>query len=73
MERKGKVIPCIGAEVRKGARTDSERPGMRNLEAESIRSRAERMGGCVKLKIVTDVRQGSACDTFKWQTLFILY
>ena len=69
MERKGKVIPCIGAEVRKGARTDSERPGMRNLEAESIRSRAERMGGCVKLKIVTD----SACDTFKWQTLFILY
>ena len=31
------------------------------------------MGGCVKLKIVTDVRQGSASDTFKWQTLFILY
>ena len=29
---------------------------MRNLEAESIRSRAESMGGRVKLKTVTDIR-----------------
>ena len=37
MERKGKVIPCVGAEDRKCAGTESEKPGMRNLEAESIR------------------------------------
>ena len=60
MERKGKVIPCIGAEVRKGARTDSERPGMRNLEAESIRSRAESTVGCVRLKTITEIRWSRA-------------
>ena len=65
MERKGKVIPCIGAEVRKGARTDSERPGMRNLEAESIRSKvgSKTKSECVKLKSVTKV---GWCNV--WQT-----
>ena len=38
--------------------------GVRNLEAESIRSRVESMGGCVKLKTVTEIRQSSDCDTF---------
>ena len=31
--------------------------GARNLEAESIRSRAESTGGCVKLKTVTEIRR----------------
>ena len=37
---------------------------MRNLEAESIRSGAERAKGRVKLKTVTEVRRSSARDTF---------
>ena len=36
----------------------------RNLEAESIRSRAEITGGCVELKTVTEIRQSSAHHTF---------
>ena len=36
--------------------------GARNLEAESIRSRAESTGGCVKLKTVTEIRRSSARD-----------
>ena len=35
-----------------------------NLEAESIRSRAESTGGCVNFKTVTEIRQSSARDTF---------
>ena len=37
----------------KGVRTNSGESGVRNLEAESIGSRVESMGGCVKLKTVT--------------------
>ena len=37
---------------------------MSNLEAECIRSRVECMGGCVKLKTVTEIRQSSTHDTF---------
>ena len=33
------VTPCIWTENRKGAGTNSEESGARNLEAESIRSR----------------------------------
>ena len=63
-ERKGKVIPCRGSEDRKGAGTNSGESGTRNQEAESIRSRAESTGGCVKLKTVTEIRRCSAaCDT----------
>ena len=42
------VIPCRGAEDRTGAETNSGKSGTRNLEAESIRSRAESTGGCVE-------------------------
>ena len=38
--------------------------GARNLEAESIRSRAESTGGCAKLKTVAEIRRSSARDTF---------
>ena len=34
------------------------------MEAESVRSRAESTGECVKLKTVTEIRRSSACDTF---------
>ena len=37
----------------KGMRTNSGESGVRNLEAESIGSRVESTGGCVKLKTVT--------------------
>ena len=41
MEWKGKVIPCRGTKDRKGMGTNSVESGVRNLEAESIRSRAK--------------------------------
>ena len=50
MERRGKVISYRWTENRKGTGTNSGESGARNLEAESIRSRAECTGGCVKLK-----------------------
>ena len=43
-------------ENRKGAGTNSGESGARNLEARSIRSGAESMGGRVKLKTVTEIR-----------------
>ena len=51
---RGRSFHAEGAEERKGAGTSSGKSGTRNLEAESIRSRAESMGRCVKLKTVTD-------------------
>ena len=36
---------------------------MKNLEAESIRRRAESTGTCVKLKTVTEIRRSSAHAT----------
>ena len=44
--------------------TNSGESGARNLEVESIRSGAESMGGCVKLKTVIEIRQSSDRDTF---------
>ena len=43
-----------------------------NLEAESIRSRVESTGGCVKLKTVTEIRWGSARDTFKTESVYLV-
>ena len=65
-ERKGKIIPCRWTENRKGAVTNSGEPDVSNLEAERIRSRVESMGlgGYVKLKIVTEIRQSSVGATF---------
>ena len=54
-QRKGKFIPRSGAKTTKGMGTSCGKSGTRNLEAESIRSRAESMGGCVKLKTVTEI------------------
>ena len=44
--------------------------GARNLEAESIRSRAERTRGCVKLKTVTEIRRSSARDRFLAENVY---
>ena len=50
---KGKV--SLWTKNRRGLGTNSGESGARNLEAESIRSRAENTGGCVNLKTVTDI------------------
>ena len=48
--RMWKVIPCRGAEDKNGAGTNSGKSGTRDLESESVKSRAESRGGCEKLK-----------------------
>ena len=53
-----------GTEDRKGAGTNNGESDTRNMEAESIRRRAENTGGCVNLKTVTEIRRSSARDTF---------
>ena len=45
---------------------------MRNLEAESIRSGAETTEGCVKLKIVTEIRRSSARDTVIAESVYLV-
>ena len=54
---KGKVIPYWWTENRKGAGISSGESGVRNMEAESIKSRAENTGGRVKFKTVTKTEQ----------------
>ena len=51
MERKGKAIPRRGTKDRKGTGTNSGEFGVRNLEAESIRSRVQSTGGCVMTNV----------------------
>ena len=46
--------------------------GVRKLEAESIRSRAESTGRCVKLKTVTEIRRSSARDTFVAVSVYVV-
>ena len=57
----------------KKARKPKVESGARNLEAKSIRSRAESMGGCVKLKIVTEIRQSNHCDTFIAESVYSVH
>ena len=57
---------------RKGAGTSRGESGARNMEAESIRSRAETTGGCVMLKTVTEIRWSSACDTFIAEGVYLV-
>ena len=45
-----------GPKTEKVLGTNSGRSGLRNLEDELIRSRAERMGGCAKLMPTTEIR-----------------
>ena len=58
-----KVIRCRGTKDGKGRGTNSGESGTRNLETQSIRSRAESTGECVKLKTLTEIGGSSARDT----------
>ena len=54
---------------------DSAKSNTVNQEAESIRSRAESTGGCVKLKTFAEIRPSSASDigpplTERWTWIF---
>ena len=71
-KRKETVIPCRVTKDRKSAGTNSGQSGARNLEAESIRSRAESTGGRVKLKTVTEIRRSSARDTFIAENVYLV-
>ena len=71
-KRKETVIPCRVTKDRKSAGTNSGESGARNLEAESIRSRAESTGGRVKLKTVTEIRRSSARDTFIAENVYLV-
>ena len=71
-ERKRKVIPCRWIENRKGAGTSDGESGARNLEAESIRSRAENTEGCIKLTTVTEIRWSSARDTVITESVYLV-
>ena len=42
----------------------------RNQEAESIRGREESMGGCVKLKTVTEIRRSRVPDTLTAENVY---
>ena len=73
--REGKVVPCGGAEDRKGLGINSGKSIMRNpeTETESMR-RAESTGGSVNLNTVTEIRRSSGRDTFTAKsTVFPLY
>ena len=61
---KGKVISRRRAEDGKGTGTNSGKSGMRILEAESIGSRAETTGECVKLTTVTEIRRSGELNVF---------
>ena len=50
---------CRVTEDRQGTGPNGGKSGTRNLETESVRSRAESTGGCVKLKTVTEIRRSS--------------
>ena len=56
----------------KGVRINSGESGVRHLEAESIGSRVESTGGCVKLKTVTEVRRSSARATFLADSVYLV-
>ena len=58
----------IKKKKRRSAGPNSGKFGTRNMDAESIRSRAESTGGCVKLRTVTEIRRRSICDTFTAET-----
>ena len=58
--RKEKFVPSMWrAEDGKGTGANNGKSGMRDMEAESTRIGAESMEGYVKLKTVTEIRQGT--------------
>ena len=65
-------MSCRRDENRKGVRTNSGESGAKNLEAESIRSRAESTGGCVKLKTVTEILRSTERDTVIANSVYLV-
>ena len=65
-------MSCRRGENRKGAGTNSGESGAKNLEAESIRSRAESTGGCVKLKTVTETIRSIELDTIIANSVYLV-
>ena len=73
LSEKGNAIPCRGAADGRGVGTNNAKSGARNLEAESIRSRAESTGGRVKLKTVIEIAQTSARDTLIAESVMFIH
>ena len=70
---RGRSFHVDGLKTEKGQEPAVEiESGARNLVAESIRSRAESTGGCVKLKTVTEIRRSSARDMFIAECLYLV-
>ena len=70
---RGRSFHVEGPKTEKGQEPAVEiKSGVRNLEAESIRSGVESTRGCVKLKTVTELRRSSACDTFIAKCLYLV-
>ena len=61
-----------GLKTEKAREPNRRKFNMRNLETESIRSRAESTGGCVKLKTDTEIRRSSACNTMIAETVYLV-
>ena len=65
---RGRSLHVDGRKTEK-AREPIVESGARNLEAESIKGRAESTGGCVKLKTVSEIRRRCDPDTFTVECL----
>ena len=68
---RGRSFHVDGPKTEK-AREPTVESGARNLEAESIRSRAESAIRCVKLKTVTEIRRNSARNTFVAESVYFV-
>ena len=56
-----------------GPKTENERkPTEENLESETIRSRTESRGWCVKLSTLTEIRWNSAPTTFIAESVYLV-
>ena len=69
---RGRSFHVDGQKTEKAWGTNSGESGVKNLEPESIRSRAESAGRCVKVKTVTEIRQSSAHDTFIAESVYLV-
>ena len=69
---RGRSFHIDGLNTEKARGTNSRESGAKNLEAESIRSQTESMGGCVKLKTATEIRWSSTCDMFIAESVYLV-
>ena len=69
-EKEGRSMLMDRKQKRRG--TSRGESGARNLEAESIRSRAENTEGCAQLTTVTEIRRSSARDTVITESVYLV-